>query len=152
MKFPIVGEVFTHWYPACNKMGIPLEWVKRETLVSNIVDFSGGCITAADYLNRPLLRRGSILIYGRDVKIELPRKFYLEATPDYYLPTLRLGLFNPDDSLVDWIGREYDPTRKDRTKMFEDVQRYQEWIDRNALAMKLGIYRGETNIYRGDAA
>lgn len=144
MKSPVVGEVFSHWYPACNKMGIPLEWVRRDTLVRKIIDYSELCITPEMFLKRPLLRRGSILIYGTDVLLNKPRKFYLEATPDYYLPKMRFGLFGPDDSLVDWIGREYDPTRKDRQKMAEDVQRFQEWIDANpGIDLKLGIYRGE---------
>lgn len=143
MKSPKVGEEFSHWYPACNKMGIPLEWVRRQTLVTEIRDYSTACIEPELFLARPLLRRGAILIYGTDVLLNKPRKFYLEATPDYYLPTLRLGLFSPDDSLVDWIGREYDPTRSDRAKMFDDVKRYQEWIQANEMNMKLGIYRGE---------
>jgi hypothetical protein len=144
MKRPIVGEVFSHWYPSCNKMGIPLEWVRRETLVTEIRDYSAKAITPEFFLERPLLRRGSTLIYGTDVLLNEPRKFYLEATPDYYLPTLRLGLFSPDETLVDWIGKEYQATRKDRAKMFEDVKKRMAWLaKRPKLNLQLGIYRGE---------
>lgn len=144
MKRPVVGEVFSDWYPVCNKMGIPLEWVRRSIQVTEVRDYSLAPIDPLQFLERPLLRRGSTLIYGIDLFVDEPRKFYLEATPNYYLPTLRMGLFAPGDTLVDWIGKEYQPTRKGRSKMFDDVKKRLEWLARRPqLNLKLGIYRGE---------
>lgn len=144
MKFPKVGEDFSHWYPACNKLGIPLEWVRRTTFVEAIRNYADQAITPEQFLERPLLRRGAMLIYGRDKLLGEPRKFYLEATPDFYLPTLKIGLFNPDETLVDWIGTAYKPNRKDRTRMYDEVKKRMEWLARQPqLGLTLGIFRGE---------
>jgi hypothetical protein len=53
-------------------------------------------------------------------------------------------LFANNETLVDWIGKEYQATRKDRAKMFEDVKKRMAWLARRPkLNLQLGIYRGE---------
>lgn len=139
-----IGQEFSCWYPSHNKIGVPLEWVRRHILVTDVRDFSPDRLAPADFLERPLLRRGSLLIYGTDLDLGQPRKLYLDACRGHDLPTFRLGLYFPDDTLIDWIGREYEPTRRDRVAMYEEVQRFGRWLQANPKSeMRLGIYRGE---------
>lgn len=140
---PKRGEIWTPWYPSRNRIGLPIEYVPRRILVTGTSDFSNTPLHADYFLQRPMVRRGSILVYGRDLDLAdgVIRKFYLEATSEYDLPLLKIACCDEFGQVVDWIGREYEPTVYDRAEMMATIG---EWNRDNAgCGLELGIFYGE---------
>lgn len=124
-KRPKVGRIWSPLYPVHNSLNVPLEWIKRRILVEQVLDFSRSGLSAEQFLSRPMLRRGSLLVIGTDVDLNVRRKFYVEATPDNDLPLLRIGAVNDQSTLIGWLGREYEPTILDREEMARQLEHWQ---------------------------
>lgn len=144
MNLPKIGDEWNAWYPTHNKIGVPLEWVCRRILVTDVCDFSRQPLPVDEFLNRPLLRRGSILICGKDLMLGKYREFYWDATKGGELPAFRLGLYSPGESLIDWFSDDFEATRYDRQEMYDEVKRFSRWqAEHPHIDLKLGIYRSE---------
>jgi hypothetical protein len=142
---PQLGEEWKPWYPARNRIGLPIEFVPRRIRVRAVHDFSGQFLPADEFLKRPMVRRGSILVFGDDLDLGGPvRKFYLHATSEYDLPLLRIACLDDSERIVDWLGRDYEPTFFDRSEMLAEIGRWNE--EEAGCGLHLGI------CYAGDAA
>ena len=138
MKLPKVGKVWTPLYPVRNFLHIPLEYLERRILVEQVLDFSRSGLSIDEFLERPLLRRGSILVIGKDLDLGQRRKLYFDATPEHDLPLLKLGVVNSDAALLGWLGRPYEPTCFDREELAAEVRHWQERFAGTEL--RLGVF------------
>lgn len=138
---PEIGTVWKPWYPAHNRIDVPIEWVQRRILVEEITDFSKCGLPVDEFLRRPLLRRGAILISGRDLDLKRRRSLYLEATRDFDLPLQRLGVISEAGTLLGWIGRPYEPTYYDCEAISEQAET---WLQKFAgTEIRLGVFRSD---------
>lgn len=139
---PVPGEIWVPSYPVHNRIGVPLEWIKRHILVEAVEDFSKTALCIDAFIARPALRRGAMLIRGRDVRLQSQRRqLYLEATPDFYLPRLRIGIVAADGTLLGWAGRPYRQETSDLQQLLEKAIY---WRDRMASTeLRPGIFRAE---------
>lgn len=121
-------------YPSHNLLGTPIEYVERRILVKASRDFRDVPIAAAAFVKRPLVRRGSILIFADDLglgEVGRNRKFWFEAirgpgeVSSRELPSYRLGIYDPgrQGELVDWVSRSFEPTASDRLAMMVAIRR-----------------------------
>lgn len=138
---PATGEIWLPSYPTKNKIGIPLEWLTRECLVERVDDFSKTALSIDAFIARPEIRRGAVLVHCRDLHIHKFRQLYVEATPDYYLPRLRIGMVAADGTLLGWAGRPYRQGKSDIQLLLEKAIY---WRDRMASTdLRPGIFRAE---------
>lgn len=130
------GQEIAFDYPSHNILGLPLEYVRRRVRVESTQDVAAEPLEAAAFFRRPLVRRGSLLLFAHDLDLDLPRKFWVEAMQqvdqpgDAELPSYRLGLYDPEESdeLVDWVGRIFRPTVRDRLVMRDAIVRCEEML------------------------
>lgn len=152
-EFLFGGQGLQFWYPVHNRFGLPIEYMHRAITVTKIEFLRDTGIPAEWIRANPLVRRGSCLITGFDIDIELTRSFYWEAMRrrrvrdagvvkvgrDYPappprpfpLPALQLGFrsqgFGDDEpELVDWVSRQFRPTLRDRLRLQREVMRLEE--------------------------
>lgn len=141
---PIIpGRSLELAYPTRNRLYLPLEFVERTIEVTGIRDFSRRPLDARHYLRRPLVRRGRILVAGIEPDSGQVRKFWMEARHRGELPAYRLGLYDPaaPGELVDWIGRIFGPTERDRLAMKVVAQRWYQLIrERGEIGLRLAAY------------
>lgn len=135
-----VGQVSEVWYPARNRFGLPIELVPRNVLVCGYADYSNRFLSVEQFLKRPMVRRGPLLMFVDDLDLLEPRRLYVHATPDYDLPLLKIAALDDDEQVIDWIGREYEPTFLDRCEMMATIR---DWQDENqGCGLHLGIGYG----------
>lgn len=139
---PSAGDVWTPWYPARNRIGIPIEWMRRRILVDSIDNYAKVGLPVDEFLARPLLRRGIVLVRGRDLQNGgKARKLYVEATPDFYLPSQRLGVVALDGTLLGWAGRAYRQSKLECERLAEKAVY---WRDKLlSTDLRVGIFRSE---------
>lgn len=133
-SIPEIGEVIEFLYPAQNKFGVPLEYRRRIVEIREIHDFRefANPLTLEDFLRRPLIRRGKLLLIGQDLELGQQRRFYLEAMrrPDEMppaMPLLRLGLTDPEEPAdsPEFFGPAFYPDTFNRRVMLHAVR---EWL------------------------
>jgi hypothetical protein len=120
------GRVVTIEYPAHNRLDLPLEFVERRIRVAEVV--RGEAIPATWLSAAPLVRYGTTIIRGEDVDLRRECELWLEAAQGGELPSLKLGLIDPDDAeeATDWIGKPFRPVAVERMRMRDAVNRFME--------------------------
>jgi hypothetical protein len=116
-------------YPSHNRLDLPLEYVERSIAIVAVRDFRQEPLDVSDFLSRPMIRRGSILLFADDLGLGYRgrRRFWLEAIRGVApLPHYRLGVYDPTDPLnsVEWISRPFAPTVRDRRAMVRAIGRF----------------------------
>lgn len=126
---PIVGSVFEFWYPACNRVGIPLEWVKEQMLVTEIARVN--YVNVDEFLKNPFLRRGPTVIRGIDLSLESKREIMLEAAVLDWIaphqPKLQLALIDPSEphDSLEPIGKKYAQKIRECRRLVEMARRFE---------------------------
>lgn len=144
----IPGKELRIEYPSHNRLDIPLEYVERRIRIAEVHDHHSQPIAVAGFLTRPLVRRGSILILADDLDLGGPvRKFWLEAIRGAgELPNHQLGLYDPEQptELVDWIGKPFRPTVRDRLRMRDAIERFRQLeAERGPCGLQLAAFAVE---------
>lgn len=122
----IPGRQLEIAYPTHNLLSLPLEFADRSLLVTAVRDFALTPMSARHIVRQPLIRRGRLGIEAIDADTGTKKTFWAEAARDGELPPYRLGLYDPrvPGELVDWIGRVFGPTERDRLAMRRIAQRW----------------------------
>lgn len=108
---------FEFWYPAHNRIDLPIEWVPHRLQVHSIQ--TQHIVDVDEFFRQPMLRYGCTLITGTDQFSEI-RTIYLEAVSDRELPRLRLVLINPEeDDTPEPISELFEQTVDDRQQLLE---------------------------------
>lgn len=135
------GRTLELAYPTHNLIGLPLEFAERTVDVLGVSDFSMKPLDIRWLFKRPMVRRGRVLIDAIDQLTRRKKRFWQEACRGQELPQHRLGLYDPQchGELVDWIGRPYSETRRERLKMLALASL---WLDRapRNFRLRLAVY------------
>lgn len=107
---------FEYWYPANNRIDVPVEWVPDRLHVHNVQEQR--IIEIGEFMSQPMARYGCTLLSGVD-SLSQPRTIYLEALSDRDLPRLRLVLVDSDYSDPEPISEPFEQTPDDRKLMLE---------------------------------
>lgn len=101
-------------YPTRNVIGVNPVWMPRRIKILQRIDLMESPLPIADYLRRPLVRRGRWLLRAYDCDSKRFRSFYECAIQSSFreLP-LRIGR-RTDDGRIKAIGRSFAPTVEDR--------------------------------------
>lgn len=91
----ITTKGFEFWYPANNRVGIPIELVPGVLLVDEVKEQR--LIPLAEFLANPMTRYGYTLVSGIDPANNERRTIYLEAAAGRRLPRMRFVLIDPSD-------------------------------------------------------
>jgi hypothetical protein len=122
---------------------VPLEFVPRRLQIREVVDCRLKPVHIDWFLRRPLVRRGSVLIVANDLDLKAVRKFWPEARVGCELPSYRLGLYDPScpAELIDWVGRPYRPSAKERLRMRRDILRFKQYLrEHPATRLRMAVY------------
>jgi hypothetical protein len=111
-------------YPVHNRYDVPLEYTRREVEFTGWCDLAANPLDASDFLWRPHLRRGSVMLIGRDVHLNVERYFYLEAIQGMHLPSWRLGLRSDPWEEPRLFGPTFRPTLSDQQDMLETIEEF----------------------------
>lgn len=105
----VPGTVIEFDYPTHNVHNLPLEFVRRVVEVERMVSYVNTPLTLEQIRRFPMVRRGSTMVFGRDLTTGQRRKFYLEASRGARLPDFRLGIYDPEspNDTIEWVGRTY---------------------------------------------
>lgn len=104
------------YYPRINRVGVDPEWELRTLTIIDRVDLVAHPLPIADYLRRPLVRRGRWLLRAYDHDLGEYRQFYECAFKHCFRePVLRIGI--REDCKIRFIDRPYLPTVPDRREM-----------------------------------
>lgn len=137
------GRVIEFDYPAVNRYGFDLEYVRRKVRVEKVQDLRQSPLRPADFLVDPFKRRGLFLITGEDVDLGAGRQYYVEAMRRRGpLPFLRLGLIDPEEptDLVEWIAEPFAPCLAEMRTMVDVVRHYQVWASAEDIALELAVF------------
>ena len=133
------------WYPAHNLLDVPIELVPHNIEVAEVFDARRRSIWLDWFVERPFIRRGSVLVIARD--LDLPgaplRRYWWEAIGrSRKLPAYRVGVIDParPGEMVDWISRPFAPTVDDRLFMLDRIVTYQERIKAERLRLQLAAF------------
>lgn len=99
LKFAL-GEKTGFWYPKENRLGAEIEWTWREIVTTGFRRLSQQPLTPMALQERPYLKRGEILVLGKEN--EIPKSFYLSAMrgfdADVQLQLVAVNWSQPEDS------------------------------------------------------
>lgn len=142
-----IGHVIDFLYPTRNRHNVPLEYVPERMTIVRIRDLSRRPVTAGELNDRPLVRRGSLLIIGIDHHTGDVRHCYAEAMRarsglSIPLPSFQLGLYAPrDNKEPDYIGPIYQPCPFDQIAMKAAAVAFAKWkATRPDLPYRLGAF------------
>jgi len=94
-----IGSLLAFDYPLANRLGLPLAYLTRRIVVTDVRDVLRRPLTPAAVELVPLVRRGRWLITGYDLDRRAERSFYWEAMRHVARPSwLTLGLWDPLDA------------------------------------------------------
>lgn len=116
-----VGKSLAFDYPVCNRLGLPLEFIRRQIVVEETRDRITEPLTLEEFLQDPLHRYGRSLVTGIDSDSGQPASFYFEAMfRRRPLPALRLGLYDPraaGEGPLSFIPRLFSATVEARRQL-----------------------------------
>lgn len=125
-----VGKTLAFDYPACNRLGLPLEFIRRAIVVEETIDLLYEPLSLEEFLQDPLHRYGRSLVTGIDADSGEQASFYHEAMYRRRpLPALRLGLFDPSSSgegPLSFIPRLFPATVEARRHLAAVILDFQE--------------------------
>lgn len=125
------GMELEFWYPARNLIGVPVENVRRRVLVESVRRLDCEPLDASEFLQRPFLRRGRVLVSGIDLDLQVSRRFYLDACRGMKLPRFRLGIMEREHGLasVEYFGPRFRATVADRKLMADSIREFYQIAD-----------------------
>ena len=118
------NRVSEFYYPVHNRHDLPLEYTARRVEFTGWCDLKENPLDASDFLWRPFLRRGSLLLIGNDLETGTERYFYLEAIRGMILPSWRLGLRENPWEAPELFGGVFRPTLDDQRDLLETIQEF----------------------------
>jgi hypothetical protein len=120
-----VGQRVTLEYPVCNRVGVPLEFLKRKIEIESVRSIADEPLSLQSFLMRPFLRRGVHLIEGRENGER--RRFYKECCKDEQDAGLQYVLVDDDEpnEFVEPFSRVFWPTLTDRRIMLATLDSYE---------------------------
>lgn len=133
-------------YPVVNRFDVPLEFVRQTVCVVGVRDFGLLPMNAKAIVRNPMERRGRFLITTVDDVTKEKRKFWYEARKGGRLPNRRLGLVDRSfpGELVDWIARDYPPTRDGAIELRKLALRWFRIVkERGDIGLRLVICPGD---------
>lgn len=133
------GERVTLHYPTVPLVGVVPDFVPRTFQVRSIRDLVTCPLSVRDYLDRPLINRGRILINGWDLDHKSYRRFYLASSKEFRRESvLRIGLYDADQRQpFKVIDRPFAPTRRDRLMLAKRLIRIGQMETEN---LKIGVF------------
>jgi hypothetical protein len=137
------GRRFHIQYPAHNRLDVPIEMVRRHIEVLDVFDARRKSIWLDWFVERPFIRRGSVLIVARDLDLGEVRRYWWEAIGGRRkLPSYRVGVYDPGHpgEMVDWVSRAFAPTVDDRLAMLDRLVCYREMMAAECSRLRLAAY------------
>lgn len=117
-----IGKVIHFQYPAINKLGVPVEYRWRHVLVTGIRYLDEEPLSLQAIIDRPLKRRGHLLITGIDRELGLERMFYTSAMRGQSPESLQLIVVDDDEQdSHEPVSREFLPTPADRQALLRTM-------------------------------
>lgn len=140
-----VGSVLSFAYPTNNRVGASTRLCRRRFVVESIRDCAVDPIEPWAIALRPDLRRGRILLIGRDLERHDTRQFYLSSARSVKLidaPISRLAFYDPTRSgPLQFFGSLWTDSREDLAQVRYVIRSVHELLDaRPWLTLSIGLF------------
>jgi hypothetical protein len=136
----VPGTVIEFDYPTHNFHHLNLEFVRRAVQVERMESFLRSPLSLEALRRRPLIRRGSTMVFGRDLLADQERSFYLEASRGAFLPGFQLGIYDPEslEDSLEVVSCRFKPTERNCWRMLAMMT---ELAKKDYGRLKLGAFR-----------